>query len=133
MNNINYKTSLFFLLSHSGLVIIWNIIGLWLISKGMRPLGPTATFVGIVLFLLLSVGYIFFSRKSGSRIYLILACIGAALGCFAIYGGLTKDHMLWPSEFWRYAGIAVNVLGITGLILGVKSYIGRKQVSIFRS
>ena len=123
MTGKNYNTSLFFLLSHAFLSIVWNLIGLWLLSQGKQALGPTATDAAIVLFLLLSIGYIASSRKGYSIIYLVLACIGAALACYAIIGGLTKDHGLWPSEFWRYAGMAVNVLGVIGFISGVKAFV----------
>ena len=64
----NYNTSLFFLLSHAVLSIVWNVIGLWLLSQGKQALGPTATYAAIVLFLLLSAGYIFFARKNYTQI-----------------------------------------------------------------
>ena len=127
MDKNKYNTSLLFLLSHAFLSIVWNIIGLWLLSQGKQALGPTATYAAIVLFLLLSAGYIFFSRKNYSKIYLVFACIGAALACYAIAGGLTKEHALWPSEFWRYAGMAVNALGVIGFIWGVKNFVDRRK------
>ena len=126
MDKNKYDISLLFLLSHALLSIVWNIIGLWLLSQGKQALGPTATYAAIVLLLLLSAGYIFFSKKDYSKIYLVLASMGAALAGYAIAGGLTKDPALWPSEFWRYAGIAVNALGVIGFILGVKTFVGRK-------
>ena len=126
MADKNYNTSLYFLLSHAVLCIIWNAIGLWLLSQGKQAIGPTATYAGIALFFLLAVGYIFFSNKDYSKTYLIFAGIGAVLAGYAITGGLTKDHALWPSEFWRYAGMAVNALGVIGFILGVKTFVGRK-------
>ncbi len=104
-------------MSHAVLSIVWNVVGLWLLSLGKQALGPTAAYAAIVLFILLSSGYIFFAEKEYEKMYLLLACIGAALACYAITGGLTKDHSLWPSEFWRYAGMAVNALGVIGFLV----------------
>ena len=123
----NYRISLFLMLSHAFLTIVWNVIGLGLLSQGKPALGPTATSAAIVLFILLSIGYIFFSRKNYSIVYLVLAGIGAALAGYAITGGLTKEHSLWPSEFWRYAGIAVNALAVMGFIWGVKTFKNSKK------
>jgi flagellar motor component MotA len=44
------------------------------------------------------------------------AIIGATM---AINQAFTADQSLWPSEFWRYAGAALNALGVLGGTLGI--------------
>ena len=129
MNIGSYKNSLFFLLSHALLSMLWNAAGLWLIYQGKPALGPTATYAAIVLLLMLSAGYISSLMKNHPVIYLVLACVGFFLACYAISGALIKDHGLWPSEFWRYAGMAINALGVIGFISAVKTFVERKRSS----
>ena len=129
MNIGSYKNSLFFLLSHTLLSMLWNAIGLWLILQGKPALGPTATYAAIVILLVLSAGYIFSSIKDHPATYLLLACIGFFLACYAISGALTRDRDLWPSEYWRYAGMAINALGVIGFVSAVKMFVDRKRSS----
>ena len=122
MENKNYKTALIFMLLHASLVIVWNIVGVWLLSQDKSALGPTATLVGALIFAVLIVIYLFFYKKEYENLFLSIVSIGALLGASAIYGAFTKDPALWPSEFWRYAGVAVNALGILGFIFALKGY-----------
>jgi len=122
MKNQNYKTALGFMISHALLVIVWNIVGVWLLSQGKSALGPTATLMGALVFAVLIAIYYFFYNKGYEKLFLAVVTIGALFGSMAIYGAFTKDPALWPSEFWRYAGIAVNALGILGFIFALKGY-----------
>ena len=122
MCNKNSKLSVIFMVLHALLVIVWNIAG----SQGKSALGPTASLVGIFLFAVLIGLYIIFYKKEYKKLFLVFAFIGASLGSMAIYGALTKDPVLWPSEFWRYAGIAVNTLGVIGFILSIISISSKK-------
>lgn len=115
-----YRNAYIFIVLHALFVIIWNVVGIWLISNGKHALGPTATWVGVGLFSVLIIIYTFFYRKAYYKLFTLVVTIGALLGSYAIYGAFTKEISLWPSEFWRYAGIAVNSLGIIGFILSVK-------------
>ena len=126
MFNQNNKASVIFMVLHALLVIVWNIAGLWLISQGKSALGPTASLVGVVLFAVLIGLYIMFYKKEYKKLFLVFAFIGASLGSVAIYGALTKDPILWPSEFWRYAGIAVNTLGVIGFVLSIIPILQKK-------
>ena len=121
MNN-TYKLALLFMIFHAILVIVWNIAGVWLISEGKSALGPTATLTGALLFAVLIVIYFLFYKKGYEKLFLIVVTIGALLGSMAIYGAFTKDPDLWPSEFWRYAGVAVNFLGVLGFIFALKGF-----------
>jgi len=121
-----YKPALIFIVLHAILVIVWNIVGVWLLSEGKSALGPTATFVGALIFAVLIAIYYFFYKKGYEKLFLIVVAIGALLGSMAIYGAFTKDPNLWPSEFWRYAGVAVNALGVLALLFALKSFFKKK-------
>ena len=112
---------------HALLVIVWNITGLWLLSQGKPALGPTATWVGAVVFAVLMAIYFLLYKKGFETLFIIVVTIGALLGSMAIYGAFTKDPGLWPSEFWRYAGVVVNGLGVLGFVFGLKSFFKRKH------
>ena len=121
-----YKSPLVFMVSHALLAAAWNGTGLWLVSQGQSPLGPTASGAAVALMAVLIVLYVFTFKKGYEKTFLLIASVGALLGILTIYGALTKDHSLWPSEFWRYAGIAVNALAAIGFALGIKGYISSK-------
>ena len=122
MEKKNYKIALIFMVLHAVLVIVWNIAGVWLLSQGKPAMGPTATLMGAVIFAILIAVYLFFYKKGYEKLFLSIVFAGALSGAFAIYGAFTKDPALWPSEFWRYAGISVNTLAILGLVFAVKAY-----------
>lgn len=121
-----YKSALILMIIHAILVIAWNIVGVWLISNGKSALGPTATLVGALIFTVLIAIYLLFYKKEYERFFLIAVIIGALLGSMAIYGAFTKDPNLWPSEFWRYAGVAVNSLGVLGLLFTLIAFFKKK-------
>ena len=112
---------------HALLVIAWNIVGVWLLSQGKSALGPTATLTGALLFAGLIAVYLILYKKGLEKVFLIVVTIGALLGSMAIYGAFTKDPSLWPSEFWRYAGVAVNSLGVLGLLFALIGFFKRKH------
>ena len=121
-----YKLTLLFMVFHAILVIVWNIAGVWLISHGKSALGPTATLTGALLFAVLIVVYLILYKKGLEKAFFIAVLIGALLGSMAIYGAFTKDPALWPSELWRYAGVAVNSLGVLGLLFALKAFFKKK-------
>lgn len=122
MEKDNYKITLYFVVLHAVLVIVWNIVGVWLLSQNKSALGPTATLTAAFVFAGLIVVYLFFFKKGYEKLFLSIVSMGALSGSIAIYGAFTKDPSLWPSEFWRYAGVAVNVLGILGFMFAVKAF-----------
>ena len=118
--NNPYKNAYVFVVLHAIFVILWNIVGMYLLSQNKQALGPTASWLGVALFFVLIVIYTLSIQKKYYKLFVLFVTIGAILGTFAIYGALTKDHSLWPSEFWRYAGILVNLLGVIGFSLSIK-------------
>ena len=126
MNQRNDKKPLLFLCSHAALVIVWNVAGIMLLSQGKSALGPTASWAGAGLFAIFIALYWVCFSKGYRKTFLVFAAIGSLLGFSAIYGALTKDPSLWPSEFWRYAGIVVNSLGLIGFALALKNFFNSK-------
>jgi hypothetical protein len=39
-------------------------------------------------------------------------------GLVAVYQAVTGDPSLWPSPFWRWAGAALNMIGVVAGALG---------------
>jgi len=102
----------------------WNLIGVWQIRNGVPSLGPTASLMTVSVFIFLALLLMFSVKKHWSGVYLGLSLLLALLAFSAIYGGFAKDPNLWPSEFWRYAGISVNIVGVLGfalLLLGLSA------------
>jgi len=122
-----YKMPLGFMVLHAFLAALWNVAGVWLISQGQSPLGPTASLTGVAVLAVLILAYIFTLKKGYEKTFLVLAFVGAVVGLLTIYGALTKEHSLWPSEFWRYAGIAVNSLALIGFSFAMKVFFQRKN------
>ena len=123
----SYKVPLSFMVLHAFLAALWNVIGVWLISEGQSPLGPTASLTGVTILAILILAYIWTLKKGYEKTFSVLASIGAVVGLLTIYGALTKDPSLWPSEFWRYAGIVVNSLAAIGFTLTLKVFLQRKN------
>jgi len=113
----NYKPVLLLMVVHALLVIIWNIVGVWLISEGKSAPGPTATMMAALVFAIFILGYLFFYNKGFKKLFILIVTIGALFAFSAIYGAFTKDPALWPSEFWRYTGIVVNSIGVLGFLI----------------
>jgi hypothetical protein len=53
---------------------------------------------------------------------MMLAVTCGLLAFSAVAGAFLKDPALWPSEFWRYAGIAINAFGVVAAAAGTIAY-----------
>lgn len=103
---------------------LWNFYGAFQLAHGLPALGPTATYGGGILALALLAALLVSSRRW--RIpYVILSAIGGLLALITVVNAFIADPSLWPSEFWRYAGVAVNVIGVIGGALGVTAAAGQ--------
>ncbi|BAJ01959.1 hypothetical protein [Shewanella violacea] len=122
MLKTNYALALKVQLTHLFLCILWNAIGLWQLHNGEQSIGPTASMMAIVVVLIAGSLLVFSLNKAWKPLYFSISLLAFLLAAMTIYGGLTKDHSLWPSEFWRFAGIAVNAIGALGFILAITSF-----------
>jgi hypothetical protein len=126
----HYKKSLAFLVTHAVLGIVWNVVGIWLISQGKPALGPIATYTAIILLTILIIGY-FISLKTGNdTIYSFLAIVAFFASFYAIAGSLTKSHSLWSSETWRFTGIFINLFGVIGFIYALITFTKRRKIKV---
>lgn len=110
--NLVFRTQLLYLF----LSILWNIIGLWQISLGKQPIGPTASFAVIALLIGIAVLLTIFHCKKCPRLYITLSIIIVILATSAAIGTFTKPPSLWPSELFRYLGLVINFVGISGVV-----------------
>ena len=108
--------SLILLVVWAILCAIWNAYGAAQLARGGQALGPTATIMGAVLAISLAIVLIisFRNRPSAYRWLTLVPCVIAAM---TIWSALRLDPALWPSEFWRWAGILVNAIGVVGSAL----------------
>ena len=106
-------------LLHVALCIIWNITGLWQLASDLQPIGPTASMAAIGFIIVFSATLILGERNNKPVPYLLASGLLALAAVSAIFDGFTKDSSLWPSEFWRYAGISVNSIGVAGFGLAL--------------
>jgi len=90
-------------------------------------LGPTASLTGVAVLAILILAYIVTLKKGYEKSFLLLAFVGALVGLLTIYSALTKEHTLWPSEFWRYAGIVVNSLAAIGFVFTIREFFSKNK------
>ena len=107
------------------LCVVWNAVGLWQIQQGVQSIGPSASITVIVAILLLLSSMVICLYKKWEVIYLGISLLVSILAVLVIYGGFTKDRELWPSEFWRYAGIVVNLMGVLGFLVALRVFVNR--------
>lgn len=119
---------LFLQLSWAFLCILWNFYGLWLVSKGSPPIGPTASWAIAGLNALFFILFILFKKINTNWPYLLLSVITALLAAIAVYGGFTKDASLWPNAFWRWLGIIINFIGLLGGVLAILNQLSHKNL-----
>lgn len=107
--------------------IAWNMYGLYLISNGQPPIGPTASALGAVLCAVFAFLFWYFLKNNLKWPYIILSAVAALMAGFVIYGSFTKDLSLWPSEGWRWAGIVLNGIGALSCLAGITNVITKRN------
>ena len=111
---------------YGGLCILWNTIGLWQIQQGVQPIGPTASLTVILLIVALVAALVICWQCAYKVAYLCFSSLTGLLAANAIWAGVTGNPDLWPSGLWRIAGIAVNVLGVAGLVMVFRATIHQR-------
>lgn len=114
-----YRPALIIQTAHLLLCALWNVVGLYLINQGQAAIGPTASWTTIIVVLALLVLLWWSIVKHWFRWYTLFSITAVFFAALAIYGGFTKSPDLWPSEFWRFAGIAVNSVGVIGFVFAI--------------
>lgn len=109
----NFEISLILLVVWAFLCAVWNVYGSVQLAYGGRALGPTASILGAGFALALAVVLVI-TFLIWPIAYRWLAIVPIVLAGMTIWNAFRLDPALWPSEFWRWAGIAVNALGVGG-------------------
>lgn len=108
-------------LIHVALCIVWNLVGVYQLSQGIQSIGPTASLIGVVILFVFGSALFLAASKNWRWLYLSVSLLLVWGAVSAIYGGFTKDVALWPTPFWRYAGILVNAVGVVGFCMVIAS------------
>jgi len=124
MTNASLRLPLFGLLAWIAGCVAWNVVGVALVSQGRPGIGPTASLAiaagSAVLGLLL-----FLAARRSPTIFGFLAALCAVAAFAPVFQAITGDPSLWPSPFWRWAGAALNslgiIMGLSGAIRGFTS------------
>jgi hypothetical protein len=117
-----YRLSLMLQVIHAILCVAWNGIGLWQKAHGLATIGPTASWAAFGMSVVLAAALYSLLRGGKERGYLALSLAAALLALVVVIGGFTKDHALWPSEFWRWAGILVNSIGVMAFLAAITAF-----------
>lgn len=96
----------------------WNAYGAAQIANGLPAPGPTATYAGAGLALMLSVLFLVTVGR-WPLIYRILAGIAAAVAAVTIWNAFILDPSNWPSALWRWSGVGLNAVGLGAAVWAV--------------
>ncbi len=98
----------------------WNAVGVVLLAQGARSLGPTASIAAAIVLLVMAIAYPMTIRR-WPVVYLLVSLTGGLAAISAVVNAFTADPTLWPSEFWRYAGVVLNGVGFAAALVGIVS------------
>lgn len=105
--------ALFLMLGWAGLSALWNVAGVVLISQGKSALGPTAS-LGAAAALVVFIAALLWAVKKSPAVMVVLAAIAGLGALAAMWTVISGMPSMWPSPLWRFAGGAINVLGVVG-------------------
>ena len=117
-------------LSTIGMSVMWNLIGVGLISIGQPPLGNSASMAIVVIMLTLALTLALTLVLTVNRVRWLYATATwvLALACLmALYTAFTGAAELWPSNYFRIFGALINVLGLAGFGLACKLIITQSK------
>lgn len=96
----------------------WNLYGAVQIANSRPALGPTATYAGAGLALALALLFLVSSHR-WPLVYKLLAAFAAVVAGFTVWNAFVLDPSNWNLQFWRWAGAALNAVGILGAVLAI--------------
>jgi hypothetical protein len=102
---------------------LWNLVGSIRLSQGLIGLGPTASLPAAVVLVVLAATLSFIWRRWRVA-YVALSALVALGAAVTVYGAFTNSPDLWPSDFWRYGGAAMNTVGTLPSLAGIVAAIG---------
>ena len=118
MLNEKIKYPLYLQLIHALLCIIWNLAGLGLISAGLAPLGPVASWAVVVACAIMG-GLLWWGARSLLWLYVLVTILQLLLSMNAVISPFIKDPALWVYASGRFAGLAINLVGVVATLWGL--------------
>lgn len=100
------------------LCVVWNVAGVYLVSKGMRSQGPTAS-IGAAVILVAIGAVLMLTRQKWPVAHIIASVLTLVMASAAVFNAFTADPMLWPSDVWRWAGAVLNGVGMVAATLAI--------------
>ena len=90
---------------------LWNVVGVTLVTHGAHALGPTPSISAAAALLAIAATCVETIGRA-PVVYMVVSIAAGLLALAAVVNAFTADPSLWPSEFWRYAGTALNAVGV---------------------
>lgn len=97
--------------------VLWNVAGVVQVWRGASGIGPTAS-LPVAIVLGLAAILLVYTARHDLILFAILSGLFALGGFAAVYQALTGEPSLWPSPFWRWAGAALNTVGLVAGTVG---------------
>lgn len=110
--------ALWLLMGWGLLCTAWNLYGAVQIASGRPALGPTATYAGAGLALALALLLLVTSGR-WPLAYKLLAAIVALIAGVTVWNAFALDASNWTFQFWRWAGAALNAVGVVGAAMAI--------------
>lgn len=98
--------------------ILWNVLGVALLAQGKPGIGPTAS-LGVAAGIAFAGVLLWYAARHMPSLFGLLAALSAVAAIIPVYQAVTEDPSLWPSPFWRWAGAALNSLGVVAGLAAV--------------
>ena len=108
----NLATALRGQILYAALVILWQVGGKGLELIGLPSPGPSPSLV-IAGFAFLIAGTMVLTASRLPLVFGTLALLSGYAAGSTILNSFLADPSLWPSDFARYAGVAINVVGVS--------------------
>lgn len=110
------------------LAALWNLGGAWQLERGLRSLGPTASVLaGLVL--LVMAAAIAVAVRHRPTAFVVLAAVAGLAAPVAVVGAFVQDPSLWPSEYWRRAGVLLNGVGLVAAAAAIAAFFRWKPIT----
>ncbi len=107
---------------------LWNIVGVVLIASGQRSPGPTASLTMAAV--LVVVGFLLFvlAMRDYRYVFAGFAALCAISALMPVIQAITGEPELWPSPLWRWAGAALNLIGVLASAWGAITALTKRRV-----
>lgn len=118
----HFRAALFVQLSYAGLAIVWQLVGVALLTLDRPALGPTADLKVAGQAAVIAAFYVMTLRRSPGA-FTLLSIGSGLLAASVIRNTFLMDPDLWPRPGTRALSLAINSVGILGMALTLRAYL----------